>query len=686
MEAAAVEALKNAYLEIHEKTYQFKTVKQQPSVWVENKVYLTSDMSRYTGRFSYDVSPYTRELIDNISPDSPIMMQAIMKCAQSGFTMGMIIPAICYIIDESPAGVLFMAGDKELAKNSVRTRLDPMIQNAHLSHLIRPNVTRKKNQRTGDTDYSKEFAGGQLIVEGTKNADKMRQFSVKYIFADDWEAAPSSDKDEGSIRKLVEARATSFGNMAKINYISTPAVKQTSNIEPVYEMGDQRKWNWECPHCKEYIPVEWRVKRDNDTYGGIKFQVDENGKLDEKSVHYECQNCGGRIDYEQKYNLNLKGKWIPTAIPVRPFYRSYYLNALVIPPGFISWIDLVYEWLEANPPNGNVDLEKLKTFKNIRLGQTWEEQGESPRVNELMKNNQRNEVASYVPGIIPDETSINDGNGPIKLITFACDLNGIMKQGNEDVRMDWEVVAHSERGVTYSVDHGSIGTFKRERDKSRKERERDLDRERWTASHGMPNSVWPEVEKLLRMDWLCESGELRKVGIGAIDTGFVTNLCMEFINSMTDLTLVGIKGEAEKNYRGISKDTPKVRLSRQESNLYILQANLLKDELAAYIKLQKGNDDYMPKGFMNFPQSRDGKYTLSGYFSQFEAEHRVEEMQNGNVVGYRWEKKNSQVQNHFWDVKLYNQALIYVLIDMFKKSYKKYASDINDWEDIVQIL
>ena len=674
------EVLLDTYFDIHEKIYTFKTVKEKPSNWVEENIYLTSDMSRYQGYFKYEVSPYSREIVDNLSPDSPVQMQAIMKCAQSGLTMGVILPAICYIISETPAGVLFMAGDKELAKNSVRTRLDPMIQNAGLSHLIRPNVVRKKNQRTGDTDFSKEFAGGQLIVEGTKNADKMRQFSVKFIFADDWEAAPTSDKDEGSIRKLVEGRATSFGNMSKINYISTPAVKQSSNIEPVFELGDQRKWHWECPHCKSFIPVEWRVKLEKNKYAGIKYNVLENGKLDESSVHYECQKCGGKIHEKDKHELNTKGKWIPTAEPARPYYRSYYLNALIIPPGFTSWIDLVYEWMEANPADGQKDVEKLKTFVNIRLGQTWVETGESPRVTELMKN-----TRSYAPGIVPDETSYNDGNGKIILITLACDLNGIMEDGNEDVRLDWEIVAHSATGVTYSVDHGSIGTFKRDRDKSRQEKEQDLDRTRWTANHNMPNSIWPELEYLLTKDWICETGEVRKIALAGIDTGFCTNLCNEFISIHDELFLVGIKGEAEKDFRSFQKDTPRVRQSRQDSSLYILQANLLKDELAAFMKLKKGNDDYMPPGFMNFPQPQDGKYTMAAYFSQFESEHRVEDKKNDHVVGFKWEKRNSQVQNHFWDVKLYNHALTYIYLDIFKKSDPKIKT-VPTWTEFVEMI
>lgn len=674
------ESLLQTYLNIHDKIFNFKTVKQIPSTWVEENIYLTSDMSRYQGPFTYDVSPYSREIIDNLSPDSPVQMVSVMKCAQSGLTMGVIMPSLCYIISETPAGVLFMAGDKELAKNSVRTRLDPMIENAHLGHLIRPNVVRKKNQRSGNTDFSKEFAGGNIVIEGTQNADKMRQFSVKYIFADDWEAAPTKDKDEGSIRKLVEGRATSFGNMAKIFYISTPAVKQTSNIEPVYEMGDQRKWHWECPHCLKYIPIEWRVKLDKDKFAGIKYEFFEDGKLNEKSVHYECQNCGGKIMETEKHKLNLTGKWIPTAEPARPYFRSYYLNALIIPPGFTSWVDLVYEWAEANPISGQKDIEKLKTFINIRLGQTWVETGESPRVNELMKN-----TRNYLPGTVPDDTCANDGNGDIIMLTLACDLNGIMESGNEDVRLDWEVVAHSSTGVTYSVDHGSIGTFKRDRDKTRTEKKQDLDRDRWTANFGMPNSIWPELQYLIEKDWICESGEIKKILISGVDTGFCTNLCNDFIKSMDHQIIVGIKGQIESNFRASQKDTPRVKQSRQESFLYILETNLLKDEVAAYIKLQKGNDDYMPSGFMNFPQPQDGKYTMKSYFSQFESEHRVEDTKNGQVTGFKWEKRNSQVQNHFWDVKIYNHALTYIFMDIYKKSDPKIKTNLS-WPEFVEIM
>jgi len=661
------ETLLNAYLDIHDHIYDFKVIKQSPSDWTEENVYLTSDISRYQGYFKYDVSPYSREVMDCLDPSSPVEQVAVMKCAQSGLTQGVIIPGICYIIAENPAPILFMAGDKELVKNSIRTRLDPLIQNSGIAHLIRPNVTRKRNQRTGDTDYSKEFAGGQLIAEGTKNADKMRQFSVKYIFADDWEAAPTNDKDEGSIRKLVEARATSYGNMAKKFYISTPAIEQTSNIEPVFKQGDQRKWHWECPHCKTDIPIEWRVEKEDGSYAGIKFKTNEKGVLDEKSVHYECQECGGEILEKNKYSLNLKGKWIPTAKPLRPQYRSYYINALIIPPGFTSWVDLVYEWLEANPKDGVVDTGKLQTFLNVRLGKTYRKTGETPKVNQLMKN-----TCGYAPGIIPSETSIEQGNGDILLLTLACDLNGIMENNNHDVRLDWELVAHSQSGATYSVDHGSVGTFKRERDKTSKERKTDGDRVRWTYAHGMRNSVWPIFKELMNKSWETEDGRSMQPQITIVDTGYFTRLAMSFVSQCKaeGSLIYAIKGIVETDYRRVQKDTSPIRQSKENKNLFLLEVNQLKDELSDYMKLQPGADGYQPEGFMNFPQPQNGKYLMKSFFHQFESERRVEDIKEGQVVGFKWEKKNSTVQNHFFDVRVYNIAARYIFLYLLAKEEK----------------
>jgi len=668
---------KRAYLSIHDKIYNYKTIRLNPSTWVEGNIYLTPDLSRFTGPYKYDISPYTREVIDNLDPTSPVEMTAVMKCAQSGFTMGVIVPGIAYIISESPASILYTAADKELVQLSVRTRLDPILNSSGLSHLIRPNVIKKKNQRTGDTDFSKEFAGGSLTALGVNNPNKWRQYSVKYIFADDWDSAPKADKKEGSVRSLIENRAKSFGSMKKIFYISTPTTKNSSNIEEVFELGDQRKWNWCCPNCEEFIPIEWRINKEDGYYAGIKWEVNKEGELIKDSVHYECQNCGGHILEKEKYKLNLGGKWIPTAKPKRENYRSYILNALVIPPGFDSWIDLISQWLEANPANDIIDEGKLKAFVNTQLGQTWEEKGSSPKVTDLMNN-----VRSYECGTIPDNTIDSDGNGKVLLLTLSCDLGGVMETHNEDVRIDWEIRAHTSTGVTYSINHGSIGTFKRSRRKNKKERENESERDKWTYSHGQNFSVWPELQKIIEANYIGQSGDAYNIDMTVIDTGHFTKLTNEFINIQNNPFIVGVKGYGETEYRSLSKDTPVIKRSREQGGrLYILQVNQLKDMLAANMKLKEGMDGFQPSGFMNFPQPEKNKYNMRTYFSHYEGEHRVEEVKGDSVVGFAWKKKNSSVENHFFDVAVYDIASKEIYLDILRKQSPKYSK--LTWEDFV---
>lgn len=675
---------KENYLRIHEKAYSVNLVKPKPSDWIEQNIILPDGVSRYKGPFSYDISPYAKEIVNRIDSSDPARVVAIMKCAQIGLTQGLIIPGMAYIISQDAYPMLFMAGDKELAKTSIRERFDPIMQSSGLSHLIRPSVIRAKNQRTGDTDHSKEYAGGRLTIEGTNNVDKMRQISVKHIFADDWEAAPRSDKKEGSIRKLAEGRQTSYGNMAKTYYVSTPAVKQTSNIEEVYELGDQRKWHWCCPHCENLITPVWRIELEDGSYAGIVYEIDKEGMLINSSVKYKCQKCGGLINESQKYDLNLKGTWIPTTKPKVENYYSYHLNALVIPPGFVTWVDLAKEWVEACPVGAPVNKSMLKTFLNIRMGETWEETGETPKVTELMQN-----TREYLPGIVPDVTCDEDQNGQILLLTLSCDLNGIMKREGyevvEDGRLDWELVAHASNGQTYSVDHGSIGTFRRSRELTSAERDKDGDRQKYTYAHGQHNSIWPMFEELMAKDWITESGKTMNVGITIIDTGYFTQLAKQFINKVSGQHLVvGIKGKAEADYRKIAKDTPYISRSRESRDLYLLEVNQIKDIVAEQMKLRMGMDGSQPEGFMNFPQPTNGKYTMKNYFIHYEGERRTEVVKNEEVVGFNWEKKNSQSLNHFWDVRIYNIAAREIYLDVIKLTDPKIKS--LTWADFAELM
>lgn len=637
---------------IQDKIYDFDMETKVISDWAEQNIYLTSE-SKFSGPFSFKRSPYAIEVVNNMMPNSGVEITAVMKCSQSGFTQSVVIPCLVYHAAESPTNQMFLTGSDELVRNTIRGRFDTVMEGRSLKGIIRSASTGKKaNQRTGDTDFKKEYTGGSLI-NGTYKPGTLRFHSVEVMVCDEYDDAKKTDKTEGSIYDLVVARTKSYADTRRLLFNSSPTTKGISNIEGVYNLGDKRFWNWKCPHCKTYIPILWRVERENGTFGGIKWELDENNELIEKSVHYECQSCSGRIEYRQKYSLNLTGEWIPTAVPKKPTYRSYRFNALCNPPGFESWTDLVRQWMLACPKGEPVDIEGLKVFTNTQLGELWEDRGTTPKSTALMSN-----VRAYEIGKVPDLTCAEDGNGRIAMVSLSCDLAGLMDEKNniEDVRIDWSIVAHTTNGQTYDIKHGSIGTFKRSKAQNQREKQIDIDRDKLTFREGFENSVWPKLKEIIYEPLEYESGCYADIDITIIDTSFFTKFAYNFIQGITDRTVLGVKGRGvEENNSKIGENTPLVKHSLEnKGKLYILDVNRLKERVAANMSLLPGTDGTQPNGFMNFPQPANGLYNKDNYFDHYESEHRVPVYKNGKEVEYAWKKKREN--NHFWDVAVYNLA------------------------------
>lgn len=633
---------------------------KKPSDWNEENRLMTSEVSPFPGKVKYDLTPYTREIVDCASPESPARIIAVMKGAQLGFSTTVIEAAIGWIISQSPGNILFLTGHSDLAEEAMSGKIDQMIDSCGLRPLIRPNVLRKKNSRTGDTNKSKEFPGGSLVSGSAGNHKLLRQRSVKYGFIDDFDAAKHSTKESGDTTKMIEQRFAAYASKMKLYYISTPEVKTTSNIEPVFLKGDQRRYFVPCPCCGVQIAFFWECDNTADPTkkAGIYWQLDDKGKLIDDSVGYICQECGDFFTDQHKYEMNLAGEWRPTAEPSEPGYRSYHLSSLYAPPGMYDWLHYVRQYLEACPPVGKVDEKKYQTFVNLCLGETYAPKGESPKANQLQKN-----IRDYEIGIIPEKKSIDDGNGKIVLITFAADLNGVP----EDARVDYEVVAWAESGASYSITQGHVGTFI-PRENSIKNKK---DRERWSYEHNKSNSVWPKLTEIIDRVYSFDNGKKAKAFIAGIDTGHYKEFVYPYIDN-SNLNVVGLKGDKEDKFIQMGLDVANFKYAREKPNLFIVQVNQLKDHLAAAMSLKydQGSDTEQPPGFMNFPTPSAGKYLFTSYFSHFESEHKITEQKDGTSIASRWVKKTSGSQNHFWDVRIYNMVLKDIIVDKVGKSAK----------------
>jgi len=655
-----------------------------PVEWAEKNRVLTRDITNWAGPMQYKRTPYLIEIANSIMPNNSGQIFAIMKGSQIGFSIGGIFTMMGWVIGQSPSNMLFMVNDDAGIKRAMQGPVDQMINSSGIGHLIRAQNTRGgRNQKTGDTVKGKTFPNGNLYTWSGQAIGSLSQISVKYGFYDEMERYPVADKKAGSLQSLIEERHKSFADTRKLYFISTPEIKQTSRIEPVYLKGDQRKYHLPCKCCGEMIPLIWNKTVEGlDGKVGVIFDRKPNGELIEESVKYRCQKCGDTFDNTHLYDCYEDDlcKWFPTAKPFNPIYRSYQISALYAPAGMYNWKYYAQKWCEIHPKGGNIRFEELKTFVNQCLGETWEERGREIKTNVLIKN-----TRSYEIKTLPDALSIQDGNGKIVLLTCAIDLNG----AEDDARLDYEVVAWSETGSSYSLDHGSIGTFERSKARRQKAAEKKLEEDesriKWTYKINQKNNVWDEFKRtVMQQEYFAENEKKKlRVPIYGIDTGHFTEHANGFVYANDNC--YALKGKVDNKFTKFDADKGWYEKSSKQSKLYSVLGDRVKDTLSDQMMLtwDESLNIEQPPGFMNFPNPTDGKYLYKSFFHEFEGEKREIEINDmATAIGARWVKKHSSSPNHYLDTRVYNMALRNIFADMMCKASKVPIG----WDNFVKIF
>ena len=186
-----------------------------------------------------------REIMESLSPSSPVERVVFMKAAQTGATEAG-NNFIGFIIHQAPGPILAVQPTVELAKRNSQQRIDPLIEeSAELRKIVAP----ARSRDSGNTVLAKRFPGGQLVLTGANSATGLRSMPARYVFLDEVDAYPGDVDGEGDPIALAEARTATFGHRKKLFLVSTPTIKGLSRIEREYEASDQRRYFVPCPHC-----------------------------------------------------------------------------------------------------------------------------------------------------------------------------------------------------------------------------------------------------------------------------------------------------------------------------------------------------------------------------------------------------------------------------------------------------
>ena len=324
------------------------------SAWADRYRILSTKASSEAGPWRTSRTPYLKEVMDCLSPSSPVERVVAMFAAQTGKTE-CLLNWIGYVIDQAPAPFLMVQPRVEDAKKYSRQRIDPMIQ---ATPRLSEKVAERRSRDSGNTMFQKEFPGGLLSLTGANSGAGLRSMPAKYLAMDEVDAYKADVSEEGDPVSLAEARTSTFARR-KIAITSTPTVEGRSKIAAEFEESDQSHYLVPCPECGHHQELKW---------SGLKW---EDGKLE--SVRYACDACGVLIPEHKKTWMLAQGIWVAKHPERSTRVRGFFLNGLYSPLGWVSWQRLVREWIKAQD---NQDL--LRTFVNTRLAEVWRERGDSP--------------------------------------------------------------------------------------------------------------------------------------------------------------------------------------------------------------------------------------------------------------------------------------------------------------------
>src|SRR4030065_1103246 len=202
---------------------------------------------------------------------------------------------------------------------------------------------------------------------------------------------------EGDTISLAIARADAFGSEKKILITPTPTLKGFSKIEREFENSDQRHYYVPCPFCRHKQYLRWKDGKWNGN-GDYRFIFTFSDKHQLTGpVTYRCESCGKLIPEHYKTWMFAEengAEWIPHNPGNRR--RGYKLPSFYSPLGFFSWSEIVQQFLDAYREK---DIEKMKTWKNTRLAETWDEESDSASVedNQNLLLSRRENYGPVVP-------------------------------------------------------------------------------------------------------------------------------------------------------------------------------------------------------------------------------------------------------------------------------------------------
>lgn len=531
------------------------------SEFADRHIRLSSKSSAEPGPWRTSRTPFLKEPMDELSPSSRTERVVMMFGAQTGKTSAG-LNWLAYTIAWDPSPVLVVQPTLEMCKRLSKQRLEDLIKD---TPIVNEKISPARARDSDTTLFSKSFPGGMLILTGSNSPTGLRSAPCKKLFLDEVDAYPVTA--EGDAIELAIKRASTFSKR-KILITSTPTIKHFSRIESIFESSDQRRYFVACPLCG------WeQVLR----FPQLKWEKDH-----PETVEYECEKCGDRFGERCKTELLRKGRWQRTADP-NPKVAGFHLSSLYSPLGWLSWAEIVEEFLRAKN-----DPATLQTFINTRLAETFE----PDHVAKISAEGLLQRLDDYAEGQVPKD---------VVLITQGVDT--------QLDRLEVSTWGWAKGETAFLIDHQKL----------------------WGDPHRP--EVWQQLDALVTAEWDRVDGRKLRASVTAVDSGGLhTATVYQYARERQALGVIAIKGQSQRNKPPLGKPT-KVDINRKGQalkkggNVFPVGSDTIKSLMIGRLKITEAE---MP-GSLHFHRS-----TSEEYFKQLTAERQQRKVTKSGAVSYEW--------------------------------------------------
>ncbi|EFO2371031.1 TPA: phage terminase large subunit family protein [Escherichia coli] len=335
--------------------------------WADQHYYLPKESSYTPGQ--WETLPFQVAIMNSMGNDR-IRTVNLIKSARVGYTK-MLLGVEAYFIEHKSRNSLLFQPTDSAAEDFMKSHVEPTIRDVPVLLELAPWFGRKHRDNTLTL---KRFSSGVgFWCLGGAAAKNYREKSVDVVCYDELSSFEPDVEKEGSPTLLGDKRIEGSVWPKSIRG-STPKIKGFCQIEKAAnESAHFMRFYVPCPHCGE---AQYLKFGDDATTFGLKW---EKGKPE--TVYYLCEHNGCAIRQSELDQTD--GRWIcdNTGMWTRDGLTFYSAGDEEIPPPrsisyhiwtayspFTTWVQIVYDWLDAlKDPNG------VRTFINTTLGEPYEE-------------------------------------------------------------------------------------------------------------------------------------------------------------------------------------------------------------------------------------------------------------------------------------------------------------------------